>query len=220
MLFCQKVENSFYLSNQDVKDFGLSILPSHQNYEKQEYHYSIDWICGEDKPIIKSKSGQKIIGDGWNTLSKISVENQNTLERFVIGFHILNGVFITKYHQFGDELKVTVKEFDKTVSLDELDDSHFKKEDIFHLQKPIYEEGYWRNGVYPSFHTKRRRLKLPYSLWEKKNIVVRKNHVHSEDFTNQLIDNLLERKREEEVERTRKRFEELGIKDLEVRGNR
>ena len=151
MFFIKKTETSILLTKQDVEDCGLKLLPpTNEIYEKQEYHYSISWVRGDLKPIIQSKSGRHIIGDGWNKLSKIPYENQKTLEHFVIGFHQVNGVYVTKYHQVGDEVKVLVKETNRTIKLEDVSEEDLKKEDDLHLRKCLYKEGFIRNDVYPS----------------------------------------------------------------------
>tara|TARA_Y100000114_G_C11669466_1_gene283054 strand:+ start:62 stop:733 length:672 start_codon:yes stop_codon:yes gene_type:complete len=220
MFFMKKTETSILLTKQDVEDCGLKLLPpTNEIYEKQEYHYSISWVRGDLKPIIQSKSGRNIIGDGWNKLSKIPYENQKTLEHFVIGFHQVNGVYVTKYHQVGDEVKVLVKETNRTIKLEDVSEEDLKTEDDFHLRKCLYKEGFVRNDVYPSSGKRGTKLGLPYSVTTDKNFVLNETYTEEEmtQWRELSIKEELRQEEKEKIERTKKRFEEVGVFDVEVR---
>ena len=92
---------------------------------------------------ILSKKGQTIRGNNGYYSSrewKIFPEDYETLQKFVVGFKVINGLSIIRYRQDKHQVLLDVSDETQSVSLNDIQPRDIQPTDNFYHQKGIYRE--------------------------------------------------------------------------------
>ena len=149
MNFYTRKVSSILTDIQEIHRMGLTTLkPIDVNHEYRKVEYQVRWL-GMSRgfhPEILSKKGMTLRGTGSSCYTyshnvrewKILPEDYETLEKFVIGFKVINSLSIIRYRQDKNKVLLDVSDETQCVRLDDIKPSDIQPTDDFLHHTGIY----------------------------------------------------------------------------------
>ena len=146
MYFYTRKVSSILTNITEIEKMGLttlSLIDSNNDYRKVEYQVRWWGMKSGFNSEILSKKGQTIRGNNGYYSSrewKIFPEDYETLQKFVVGFKVINSLSIIRYRQDKDKVLLDVSDETQSVSLNDIKPRDIQPTDRFYHQKGIYRE--------------------------------------------------------------------------------